>query len=104
MRQSTMTVSERAELLARHTVAHARQRDLLAVVDRERAERAAKAVRAEQVPVEQAARAREQGARRAPDSRVAGRTVVVMVDKEVRTLRTSPKSGSSSTPRQSRRK
>ncbi len=35
MRQSTMTVSERAELLARHTVAHARQRDLLAVVDRD---------------------------------------------------------------------
>jgi len=35
MRQPTMTVSERAELLARHTVAHARQGDLLAVVDRD---------------------------------------------------------------------
>ena len=35
MRQSTMTVSERTELLARHAVAHARQGDLLAVVNRE---------------------------------------------------------------------
>jgi hypothetical protein len=35
MRQLTMTLSERAELLARHTVAHARQVDLLAMVDRE---------------------------------------------------------------------
>jgi len=35
MRQSTMTVSERAKLLARHTVAHARQVDLLATVDRD---------------------------------------------------------------------
>jgi len=35
MRQSTMTVSERAELLARHTVARARQVDLLAVLDRD---------------------------------------------------------------------
>lgn len=35
MRQSTMTVSERAKLLARHTVAHARQVDLLAIVDRD---------------------------------------------------------------------
>ena len=35
MRQSTMTVSERAELLARHTVAHGRQGDLLAIVERD---------------------------------------------------------------------
>jgi hypothetical protein len=35
MRQCMMTVSERAELLARHTVAHARQSDLLAVVSRD---------------------------------------------------------------------
>jgi hypothetical protein len=35
MQQLIMTVSERARLLARHTVAHARQVDLLAVVDRD---------------------------------------------------------------------
>jgi hypothetical protein len=35
MRQLTMTSSERADLLARHTVAHARQVELLAMVDRE---------------------------------------------------------------------
>ena len=35
MRQPTMTVSERARLLGRHTVAHARQVELLAVVDRD---------------------------------------------------------------------
>ena len=35
MRQSAMTISERAELLARHAIAHARQVDLLATVDRD---------------------------------------------------------------------
>ena len=35
MRESTMTVSERAELLERHAVAHARQVDLIATVDRD---------------------------------------------------------------------
>lgn len=35
MRQLAMTTSERAELLARHAIAHARQVDLLAMVDRD---------------------------------------------------------------------
>ncbi|HWQ22307.1 MAG TPA: hypothetical protein VN478_06240, partial [Clostridia bacterium] len=35
MRQQKMTLSERADLLARHAVAHARQVDLIATVDRD---------------------------------------------------------------------